>query len=119
MNELLPKKLNAPILPKCWLCYDLGNYEIAVYSDGKTARKWLYSEKVIEDVSIGYCARNNVTEVSTYREHCEVCHPKFIDKHHELVSRIKDERSNPATVSEARHDLAHHWGLKAKRKVEK
>jgi len=116
LNELIPKKLNAPKLPFCWTCYDLGNYEVSTFSDGHSIPKWYYSEVRIQDMGKQYAENNNVEEVSIHRQHCGKCHARFVDEHHRLVSLIKDERSNAASVSESRHDLAFHWGLKSKRK---
>lgn len=116
MNELLPKKLAPYKLPHCWICYDMGNYEISRFSNGKELPKWKFGENVTEDHGKMYAQNNNVVEEEVYRIHCPACHPKFEKRHEELTSVILSEKTNIKEKGEARDELSMIWGMKPKRR---
>lgn len=115
-----------PKLPNCIVCYDLGNYEVAIMSDKTEIPKWIYNGKYtvenkkevlvdvgIEDNAKNYAARNpGVTEATIYRIHCPKCHPKFVDKHNECVAIIKDKNIDETTRNLAKAELSKAWGLR-------
>lgn len=116
-TDLIPKKLAPYKLPYCWNCYDLGNYEIALMSDGVKVIKWKFGEFKTIDKGKEYCENHGTTEEELYRVQCESCHPRFVKRHEELTSVILSEKSNIKEKSEAKDELSVIWGLKPKRKL--
>lgn len=110
--------------PDCYTCYDLGNYEISVLSNGEQIPRWTYmtvQQAKAEGIPVDQRNVDNlkrkqekdptITEVLLYRAHCPTCHLKFVEKHDRLVSIIKQEKGFEKDKIEAKAELQKHWGL--------
>lgn len=138
MHKLNAKQINAalhglvtntiPVMPKCLNCLDLGNYEIAVLSNGTEMVKWKYTESVLNIKGVSYpsydikdCVKSitetdpSITELHVYRKHCEKCHPTFVAKHERLAEVLKDKHSTESDKSDAKKMLSKMWGLSLNR----
>jgi len=127
LNQMLGSKGGrlAPKLPHCLTCYDLGNYEMALMSDGESIVKWIYTNgfednhlgknqptvKIYDKAKEYSESREGVTEVSIYRVQCEPCHRKFVAKHNEQAAIVKNKDFDETTRSLARAELQKIWGL--------